>query len=114
MSRDQSQTTDDLTAWGWAPGEYAGAICHRCAIRHGGYAKGSWRCEWCARAARDTAAKPTDAPKTTIGSVEQLRAALSMLPRNIQREVRLLWGQGHMSAATEIVENHLRAMEPAT
>lgn len=30
---------------------------------HGGYAKGSWRCEPCARAARDTAAKRAVEPE---------------------------------------------------
>jgi hypothetical protein len=39
-----------------------------------------------------------------VASLADLRARMSLLPRDTQRRVRLLWQQGHMSAAIEIVE----------
>jgi hypothetical protein len=41
-----------------------------------------------------------------------MRAALSTMPRDIQQRVRVLWGQGHMSAAIEIVEAILTPETP--
>jgi hypothetical protein len=51
----------------------------------------------------DTSADGT-MTQTPIASVPDMRARLSYLPRDIQREVCRLWNQGHMSAAIELVE----------
>lgn len=51
-------------------------------------------------------------PRAPLTSVSDMRAALSTMPRDIQQRVRVLWGQGHMSAAIEIVEAILTPETP--
>lgn len=58
----KQKTTDDLTAWGWAPGGYTGFPCKDCKTRPEWCAKRSWRCQPCAQKAADEAARIAVAP----------------------------------------------------